>query len=259
MSASSEASQAQTAGRGLQTRPVALFQPVNWLQKGWQDFSRQPGPSIAYGLLIMGLGFVVLMFATTHVYFMAAAISGFLLVGPIMATGLCELSRRRAQHESVSFDESLDALGRHRTALMHFAGILFGISVLWFVVSGLILETFLGSVTPDVSLTLWGDFLANLTLMQTLIYIVVGGLLAVAVFALSVASVPAIIDRDVTASEAMQESARAAAANIPAMLVWAGLIVVLTGIGFATFLLGMIVVFPLLGHATWYAYRDLIQ
>ena len=259
MSASSEASQARSTDRGLQPKAVALLQPLNWLQSGWQDLRNHPGPSIAYGLLITGLGFVILMFATTHVYFMAAAISGFLLVGPIMATGLCELSRRQAQHESVTFDESLDALGRHRTSLLQFAAVLFGISIVWFLISGLLLETLAGRVTPDASLALWGDFLGNMSVMQLGIYMLIGGLLAVIVFVLSVVTVPAIIDRHISAAEAMQGSTNAVMANIPTMLVWAGLLVVITAIGFATFLIGMIVVYPLLGHATWHAYRDLIQ
>jgi uncharacterized membrane protein len=82
--------------------------------------------------------------------------------------------------------------------------------------------------------------------------------LAVIVFAVSVVSVPLIIDRHATASDAIRASLRATVRNLPAMLVWAALIVVLTALGFATLLAGMIIVAPLLGYATWHAYRDLI-
>jgi len=72
-------------------------------------------------------------------------------------------------------------------------------------------------------------------------------------------AVPLIIDRHASASDAMWTSARVTFANLPAMLVWAGLIVCLTAGGFITLLLGMVVVAPLLGHATWHAYRDLVK
>jgi uncharacterized membrane protein len=88
-------------------------------------------------------------------------------------------------------------------------------------------------------------------------YVGCGAVLAGIVFAMSVVAVPLIIDRHASASEAMRASIRATLANLPAMLVWAGLIVGLTVIGFVTLLLGMVLIAPLLGYATWHAYRDL--
>ncbi|MCS3903579.1 putative membrane protein [Methylohalomonas lacus] len=243
----------------LQVRTVAALRPLSWLRDGWADLARHKAASIAHGLLITGLGLVILMFATTHVYLMAAAISGFLLVGPIMATGLCELSRRRQRGESVSFDESLDALSRSGTALWHFAASLLGISLLWFLLSALVLQTVAGQPAPAFSAALWGDLLAMLSPQQLVVYIAVGGILAALVFLVSVVSIPAIIDRSISATTAMRISLHTVAANIPAMLVWAALIVALTAIGFATLLLGMIIIYPLLGHATWHAYRELVQ
>jgi len=86
-----------------------------------------------------------------------------------------------------------------------------------------------------------------------------GAVLALVVFALSVVTVPLVIDRDVSSRVAMRASLRAVARNPLAMLLWAALIVGLTALGFATLLAGMIVVIPLLGHATWHAYRDLVE
>ncbi len=238
---------------------VEMARPFAWVRSGWQDLNHHRGASIAHGLLVTGLGLAILMFATTHVYFMAAAISGFLLVGPIMATGLYELSRRRARGEPAGFDESLDALGHNRPALWHFAVALLGLSLIWFVVSALILQGLLGQTAPTLAETVWGDLFTALTPLQIMFYIAVGGVLACLVFVLSVVSVPAIIDRPITASTAVRMSAQACAANWPAMLVWAALIVAFTAVGFLTFLLGMVVIYPLLGHATWYAYQDLIE
>lgn len=237
---------------------VAMLRPLHWLQQGWRDWRLQPAPSLAYGLLVTGLGYVVLMLATTHIYLMAAAVSGFLLIGPVMATGLCELSRRRARHEAADFDISLDALERNKAALLHFAVILFAISVSWFLLSVLLLHVLLGHAAPPLDATLWGDFLVAIGPLQAAAYLLVGGLLALLVFVLSVVSVPAIIDRDSGALAAMRLSARVVGANWPAMLVWAALIVALTALGFASFLLALIVIYPLLGYATWHAYEDMV-
>lgn len=256
---SAEANVYETAVEPFQVRTVGPSRPLTWVRKGWDDLDRIGGASVGHGLLVTGLGLVILLLASTHPYLMAAAISGFLLVGPVMATGLCELSRRRAAGEPTTFDGSLDALPRHTPALMRFAALLVAITASWFLVSALVLEAVFRGAVPTVSEAQWGGFLEMATPLQIALYIVAGGILACLVFVVSVVAVPAIIDRHISALEAMRLSARVVIANPKAMLVWAGLIVALIAAGFGTFLLGMVLLYPLLGHATWHAYRDLVH
>ena len=187
----------------------------------------------------------------------AAAVTGYLLVGPIMTTGLCELARRREAREPLGFDESLQALTRNPDGLFHFGGILGLIALVWFVVSAILLESVLSASMPSLAVALWGGA-SMLSPGQLFAYVMCGGVLAAIVFSVSVVSIPLIIDRHARASEAMRTSVRVTFANLPAMVVWAGLIVALTALGFLTLLAGMVVVAPLLGYATWHAYRDLI-
>jgi uncharacterized membrane protein len=236
---------------------VSLTRPFVWLRKGWEDLSQSPRASLAYGLLVSVLG-ALLLGLLRHPYFIAASVTGFLLVGPLLTAGLCELSRRRAAGERADFETSLSALPRNRAALLRFSTGLLAIGALWFVVSILMLNLALGSAGPSVDQTIWGGVLDQMTTTQVMSYILVGGLLACVVFARSVVSVPLIIDRDADSETAVRTSMRVTLADLPAMIVWAALIVVLVGVGFATFLVGMVVVFPLLGHATWHAYRDLV-
>jgi len=244
---------------GLEIRHAAVLRPFQWLLKGWQDFVHQPQPSLAHGLIVTGLFLVVLLVTSHHIYMIAAAISGFMLIGPILASGLCELSRRRETNEPVSFDDSLSALSRHSKALTQFASTLLGFSVLWFFLSGLVLLVTVGTIAPDIDKSLWGGSFEMVNTMQWLLYLVVGGILAVAVFVLSVVAVPAIIDNDVSALDAMLLSLRVSAENSLTLLIWAGLIVALMAVALMTYLLAMIIIYPLLGHATWHAYRDLIK
>src|SRR5579863_9631025 len=82
---------------------VPIYQPFVWLYRGWRDM-RSP-VSLGYGALIVALGWTLLVFCGIHPYLVAAAISGFLLVGPLMSAGLCEMSRRHSQGQPATFDD----------------------------------------------------------------------------------------------------------------------------------------------------------
>lgn len=238
---------------------VAFLRPFIWLGRGWTDIINHPRASFAHGLIVTAVFLMALLITSSHVYVLAAVISGFMLVGPIMAAGLCEISRRGEVHQHVTFDDSLVGLSRNQTTLIRFASMLLGLSVLWFVISGLVLMATVGNVAPAFDQSLWGDFFSFVTPMQLVLYLVVGGLLASMVFILSVVSVPAIIDSQIKVLDAAFISIKVVANNIPTMLVWAAMLALLTSIGIGSFLLGMIVIYPLLGHATWHAYRDLVK
>jgi len=209
--------------------------------------------------MIAVLGAVLLMLFSTNVYLVVAAISGYLLVGPAMTTGLCELSRRRAARESLSVDDSLQPVSRNTNSLLQFGAILAVITVIWFAASAIMLQTILHTSAPSLAQALWGSLMDGVTRPQLLGYIACGAVLAAIVFASSVVAVPLIIDRHASAMDAIWASVKVTFTNIPAMLVWAAFIVLLTALGFVTFLIGMVIVSPLLGHATWHAYRDLVR
>jgi uncharacterized membrane protein len=208
---------------------------------------------------MVALGWTLLVFCGTHPYFIAAAISGFLLVGPVMSAGLCEMSRRYAAGESASFDESLDGFARNFHALFEFGAILAVCAVVWFGISAVMLGTVFHFAAPNMRETLYQGFFESTNRSQVLAYIAVGGALAVAVFAVSVVTIPLMIDRHATAGQGMRASVRTVFTNIPAMILWSALILVLTVIGYASLLFGLLLIAPALGHATWHAYKDMIR
>jgi uncharacterized membrane protein len=238
---------------------VPILRPFSWLARGWADMRRHWGTSLGYGALIVALGWTLLVFCGTHPYFVAAAISGFLLVGPLMSTGLCEMSRRYGLKQTANFDDSLEGFARNKKALFDFGVILSLCAVLWFGASAVLLGTVFNIETPDMRDTLYRGFFDATNRDQILAYIAIGGALAAAVFAVSVVSIPLIIDRHVSATHAMRASINAVFSNLPAMIVWSALIVALTAIGYAPLLGGMLLIAPLLGHATWHAYKDMIR
>src|SRR5581483_5358238 len=111
-------------------RRVPALQSLEWLKRGWDDFEHTRAASLAHGALITALGAVLLMLGSSHPYLVAAAVSGYLLVGPIMTTGLCELSRRRAAQEAQGFDESLQGMTRNPEGLLYFGAVLAAIAVI---------------------------------------------------------------------------------------------------------------------------------
>jgi uncharacterized membrane protein len=243
----------------LEVIRVAVFRPFGWLREGWLDMRKHWGTSLGYGALIVALGWTLLIFCGTHPYFVAAAISGFLLVGPLMSAGLCEMSRRYSLGQSANFDDSLNGFGRNAPALFEFGVILALCAAVWFGLSALLLGTVFHIAAPDIRETLYRGFLDATNRSQVLAYIVIGGVLATAVFAVSVVAIPLIIDRHATAGQAMRASVNVVVRNIPAMIVWSALILILTIVGYVPLLAGLLVIAPLLGHATWHAYKGTIR
>jgi uncharacterized membrane protein len=238
---------------------VPAGRPFTWLSRGWEDMRRNWGASLGYGGLIVGLGWTVLIFCGTHPYYVAAAFSGFLLVAPIISAGFAEMSRRYGAGERATFDDSLSAFARRSGSLFAFGGILASFAIIWFVASAVMLETVFHVAAPSMQETLYRGFIDQMNREQVESYFAVGGSLAALVFVLSVVSVPLIIDKGATAGQAMAASLHAAFSNIPAMIVWSALILVLTVVGYAPLLLGLLIIGPLLGHATWHAYKDMIR
>lgn len=239
-------------------RSVPLSRPFIWIASAWDDLLHHRAASLTYGLLVSVLGMIVLAYER-HPLFVAAAISCFMLLGPILAAGLCELSRCSDLNEKTDFDTSLKTLRKNHDSLLGVAKTLMVIGVVWFGFSYFVMQSSFGTVTPGIEQTVWGDVYRHLTDTQIAAYIICGGILAAVVLALSVVTVPMIVDRHVSARVAMRTSLRVTGKDFPVMLVWGTLIGLLVAIGFATFLIAMVVIFPLLGHATWYAYRDLVK
>lgn len=239
-------------------RRVPLTRPFDWLAHGWRDFVQVPAPSLLHGVAVATGGWVILLAAWRYWYLMPGAFSGFLLVGPILATGLYELSRRLARGErSPGLDAVLDAWRRGTRPLVWLGLLLVLAGTLWVMVSSVLFALFAGS--PVVNLE---GFLREVVLSRSWLFevwLLLGGVGAAIVFAATVVSAPLLLDRDVDMLSALITSVRAAGENPAAVALWAALIMALTVLSFLTLLLGFVLVIPVVGHATWHAYRDLVD
>jgi uncharacterized membrane protein len=237
---------------------VALLQPFTWLKLGWEDLRANPGPSIAHGVLLVAVGWLMLLFLSAQIDLLAAAVSGYLLVGPIFGAVFYELSRLRAAGQAATFDASLDGALKNGRRLVRLGLVLAILAILWVLLSGLLFERTFGGIPPSVHDNFYRTIVDWSYPRFFVTYLATGALFALLAFMVSVVSAPMIFDRAVDTNKAILTSFKAVGTNPAAMAVWATLIAAITAIGFASFLLGLAVILPLLGHATWHAYQDLI-
>ena len=233
--------------------------PLQWLRQGLHDFVINSGTSLIYGLAVVAAGYLIFGLTTGKPYLFLGAVSGFFLVSPLLAAGLYEVSRRHSRGEPVGFFDSLAGLRRNGQSLADFGFVLAFAMMVWQMLSALLFAFQFRGVTTDAEGFANSLFLSSDSLLFLLSYLALGGVIAAAVFAISAISVPMLLDREVDVVTAMMTSVRAVKANIPAMAVWAGLLVGLTLVGFITLLAGLAVIVPVLGHASWHAYKALVK
>lgn len=240
-----------------EVRNVGIGAPWRWLAAGWRDFRAHPLPSAFYGVCFAGMGLLIYVVFRHAYQYVSALVTGFFLVGPFVAIGLYALSRRRERGEPPWLAPTLDAWAPNVSAIGLFALVLAVILLVWARASLVVFALFFTHDMPNLE-GFAAQLLSPTNLEFLFAYLLVGGSFAVLVFAISVVSVPMMLDRDTDGIVAVLTSLRAFAANVPAMIVWGLAIVVLVGLGFATWFVGLVVTVPVIGHATWHAYRELV-
>jgi uncharacterized membrane protein len=239
-------------------RDVGPGAPLRWLARGFADLKACPIPSLFYGFCFAAMGLLV-TFVFEHAYeYTMAVTSGFLLLGPFLAMGLYEISRRREHGEACALVPTLTVWRRNAGNIGIFAVVLGVIFLVWARASLVIFALFYTAEVPNLT-----GFLSQVLALENfeflMIYFGAGLIFATLAFGVSVVAIPLMLDRNQDAITSMLGSIGVLLRNPGPMVIWAALIVALTVIGFATFHLGLVVLMPLLGHATWHAYRDLVE
>ena len=232
------------------------------LARGWDDFSADPTHYLFLCALYPVVGIILgrLAFGYEVLPLVFPLVAGFALIGPIAAIGIYELSRRREAGAEVAWWNAFDVLRAPAIgAIIKLAVMLSAIFVLWLVAAEVIYRLTLGSAQP-VSATAFLHQLFGTPAGWTLIVVgnLVGFLFAVLVLMISVVSFQLLLDREVTAEVAIRTSVRAVRTNPLTMAVWGLVVAVALAIGSVPLLLGLAVVLPWLGHASWHLYRRVV-
>lgn len=243
----------QASGFDIPLRPLSVRDPLRWIALGWADFARAPAIGLFFGACFVGMGWALLkVFENAPAYVLALS-AGFLLAGPFLCMGLYHASRQLEHGARPDLPGALLAWRRKADTLAIFGFVLLVLELLWgraslvvFAVTFDSMPDFKGSVLKLLDL-------ANLNFIVA--YIAVGGVFAGLIFAVSVVSIPMILDRQTDAITAGLTSIRLVLTQPAVMLLWGALITALVVIAMLPWFAGLLVAGPVLGHASWHAYR----
>nr|WP_315195450.1 DUF2189 domain-containing protein [uncultured Aquabacterium sp.] len=243
--------------RPLRVRKVHSWRTLLWLARGWSDFMEAPLIGLLHGVAMGAFGGLLLYVAWDRFWVLAGALSGFLMVAPILSTGLYAVSRSLLRGESVGLHTVWAVWASLDSRLVKFGLLLTALGTGWVITSAALITL---GVKPAV--TTPEDFLMRVVLADNPVFfelwLVIGGLMAAPVFASSVVAIPLLLDRKVSVRKAVLTSWRAVTVNPICLSLWAAIVMSLCLLGLGTLMFGLILVMPVLGHATWHAYQDLV-
>ena len=230
---------------------LGLDAPFRWLRLGWQDVKRAPRQSLTYGLGLVLFGYLITWLAwgegnTVALFTLAMA---FILSGPVLAFGLYSISRQLEQGREPRLGICWRESRNHLRNEMLFALVMLVVLLVWARAASMVHVFF--PVGEELGVLGWLEFLA--------VGSAVGSIFAAIVFSSSVVALPMMLDRNTDAITSALTSVAAVFQNKGVMALWAALIGSLMLIGFVTAYIGLVFVLPLIGHATWHAYRETVK
>ena len=232
--------------------------PFHWLAMGWRDLMAAKGIGFFYGFCFWLMALVLgAVFRNRPEYAMSIA-SGCLLVGPFLAMGLYEVSRRREIGSTPELSSSLTCWDSHMGSMAMLVLVLIVLELLWGRASLVVFAVFFNTVMPSTTGVIQAIFNPE-NWEFLLVYLVVGGAFAGLVFAVAVVSIPMILDRDADAISAAITSLQVVVSNTAVMLLWGALLTGLVFLALMPWALGLLFVGPWLGHASWHAYRGSVH
>jgi uncharacterized membrane protein len=243
-------------------RPVAATDIAEALVEGLRDFQALPLYGLALGALYAAGGIAIILCLTAFgmAYLAYPLAAGFALIGPFVAIGLYEVSRRRETGQPVSFGAIWSTI-RSRSEIGWMAFVTLFVFVAWMYQVWLLISLLLG---PHASFSTLQEFMTVvLTTKEGLLFLAignaVGALLSLILFSLTVVSFPLLLEREVDFVTAMVTSVRAVVTNPLPMIGWAAVIVMLLIVSALPYFLGLVVTLPVLGHATWHLYKRIVE
>ena len=242
-------------------RAVGAEEPFRWLTAGWADFRAAPMASIALGLMVVAAGalLTVGLAASGLFYLIAPLMVGFMLVGPALTVGYYALSRDREAGRAPSLAAAVAAWRGNPGAILGLGLALVAFLVLWMRFAALIFAIFFPYSMMDVQALLNATLFTLEGLSFLFVGTLVGGVMAAIAFAAGAFSLPMLLDRRAGLLEALVTSVVAVVLNARTMALWAALVVLFTGAGLVLGYVGLAVTLPLIGHASWHAYRAVIR
>lgn len=246
---------------GARIRRLPVDRPWAWIAAGWSDLAALPRYSLGFGAAFVAasaaMSFGIWLSGFSHLLLPAAA--GFFFLAPLLAIFTYEISRRRESGEAIDLAGVLFALRRNASQIFLMGLALMFLHLVWIRIAMLLFALSFGNVNPPLDQVIAISLTSPVVLPFLVAGTIIGGVLATFAFAISAVSIPMLLDRDVGVATAIATSWVAVRTNWQTMALWAGLIVLFTSLGIATFYVGLILAMPLIGHASWHAYKDIVE
>jgi uncharacterized membrane protein len=243
-------------------RKIGFSDLIVSLQEGWRDFWAKPSHLVFLGLIypLMGGAIGIWTSGVNAWPLLFPLISGFALIGPIAALPLYEMSRHQEMGLETTWRSVFGVLRSPAIPSIAAIGImLMGIFTVWLMVAQFIYESIFGPGSPNSLVEFFNEVFNTPQGLSLMIWgNLVGLVFAIAVLATAVISIPLLLDRDVGAAGAVQTSVRAVLKNPVPMAAWGLIVAALLVIGSIPLLVGLAVIVPVLGHATWHLYRKVV-
>ena len=247
-----------TSPSDVQVYHVDREAPMRWLGKGLNDFKNNFKLSILYGIFIAAIGIILTLTMQLSTSFVIGAITGFVIVGPFVAIGLYDMSREMEFGRQPKLHHAISALKKNTGTLLMFAFALGFLHTIWTRLTGLLIGLFFSDLNISGS-NLFEILSEPQTVIFLAVFLAIGTVVVSFAFVISVISVPMIMHRNVDFVTAAITSIRVVKKNPRKMLTWAIMISAMMFIGIATGFIGLIFTFPIIGHASWHAYRELVE
>ncbi len=248
----------QIPRRSFSIPRLPATQPLAWLRSGFDDLMAAPVVGLLYGVAVAALAFLLvsLTIGLNRFYFVPFIFGGFLVLGPILSVGLMAMAKHRERQGEASTETIRRILTANTPGLSLMGLFLLLVFINWIMLSNLLFGGVFHELMPTYSAVRPLPVMFGQSWPFALVFGGVALLLAVLVFRVTAVSLPMLIDQRVDAINAAFASWRAVGDNWPAMSLWAMIIAALTTVGILTYFVGLIIVTPLLGYASWHAYRD---
>lgn len=244
----------------LVIRDIDLQRPRRWLMAGVNDFRAAMSVSLAYGLLWVGLSLAVTAggFALGLWHWLLPMVAGFMFLGPLVAVGSYGISRRLGEGGQPTLGDAFGAWMSHTGQLAMMGVMMVIFFMAWIRTATLLFALFFGYYIPSPETFYIDLFTTTEGIGMLVVGSGIGAVLAFGAFSISVVAIPTLLDRDLTFMEGIEASVKSVARNFRPMLLWAAMLTGCTVIGMATFYIGLVVILPVLGYASWHAYEDLV-
>lgn len=244
----------------LVVNKIELGEPLQWLSKGWGDLRDAGTYSLVYGLAIVLISGLLTfgLFATDNLFLLPFLVAAFFLIAPFLGIGLYQMSAHLERGESLKACNALEAWKSNHTQISMVTAGFFIIAQLWIASNFVLFALLYEGLSPPMNDFVNSVFLSEKGMTFSIASIAVGFFFALCAYMISVITVPMLIDRNVDGFTAIRISIKSVLKNIPAMMLWAFLIVLIVGLGLVTYYVGLIIALPVIGHGSWHAYRSLV-